>query len=50
MPIFECLAAGWVDDNVGLSLLMDKVAEGSDITRLCSALPVVVRRWTGMRL
>ena len=49
MPIFECLAAGWVDDDVGFFFLMDKVAEGGDISRLCAALPVVVRRWMGSR-
>ena len=49
VPIFECLDAGWVDDNVGLLFLMDKVAEDGDITRLCAALPEVVRRWTGTR-
>ena len=46
---FECLAAGWFDDNVGLFFLMDKVAEGGDITRLCVALPAVVWRWTRTR-
>ena len=45
----EFLATGWVDGNVGLFFLMDKVAEGSDITRLRDALPAVVRRWTGTR-
>ena len=47
MPIFECLAAGWVDDEVGLLFLLDKVDEAGDIPWLCTALPVVVRRWTG---
>ena len=48
VPIFECLAAGWVDGNVGLFLLMDKVVEGGNIPRLCATLSVVVRRWTGL--
>ena len=50
MPIFECLTAGWVDENVGLFFLMDKVAEGGNITRLCVALSAVVRSWTETRL
>ena len=49
VPIFEGLTTGWVDDDVGLFFLMDKLAEGGDITRLCAALPAVVRRWTGTR-
>ena len=49
VPIFECLTAGWVNDDVGLLFLMDKVAEGGDIMRLCAALPEVVRIWTGTR-
>ena len=28
---------------------MDKLAEGGDTTRLCAALPAVVRIWTGSR-
>ena len=44
VPIFECLAAGWVNEDVGLFFLMDKVAEGGDIMWLCDALPAVVRR------
>ena len=44
MPIFECLAAGWVDDDVGL---LDKVEEGGDVPRLCAVLPAFVRIWTG---
>ena len=47
VPIFECLAADWVDDDVGLFLLMYKVAEGGNIPRFCAALPAVVRRWKG---
>ena len=47
MPIFECLAAGWVDDDVGLFFLMDKVDESGDIPRLLAALPAVVKIWTG---
>ena len=47
VPIFQCLATGWVNDHVGFFFLMDKVAEGGDIPRLCAALPAVVRRWTG---
>ena len=37
VPIFECLDAGWVDDDVGLFFLMDRVAEGGNITRLDAA-------------
>ena len=40
VPIFEGLAAGWVDDDVGLFFLLDKVAEGGDITRSCAALSI----------
>ena len=47
VPIFECLAAGWVDDEVGLLFLLDKVAEAGNIPWLCTALSEVVRRWTG---
>ena len=47
MPIFECLAAGWVDDDVDLFFLMDRVAEGGNIPRFFAALPAVVRIWTG---
>ena len=49
MPIFECLATGWVDDDVGLFFLADKVVEGGYITGLCAALPAVVRRWMEAR-
>ena len=47
VPTFECLDAGWVDDDIGLFFFMDKVAEGGDITQLCAPLPAIVRRWTG---
>ena len=49
MPIFEGVTAGWVDDDVGLLLFMDKVAEGGDIMGLCDALPAVVRKRTGTK-
>ena len=49
VPIFECVSAGLVDDDVCLFFLMDKVAEGGNITWLCAALRAVVRRWTGTR-
>ena len=49
VPMFECLNAGWVDDDVGLLFLMDKVSEGGNITRLRADLPAIVRRWTGTR-
>ena len=47
VQIFECLDAGWVDEDVGLFFFMDKLAEGDDIPLLCAALSAVVRRWTG---
>ena len=50
VPIFERLTAGWVDDDVDLFFLLEKVAEGGDITRLGAALPTVVGRRTGTRL
>ena len=34
VTIFERLTAGWVDDDVGLFLLLEKVAECDDIMRL----------------
>ena len=49
MPLFERLTVGWVDDNVGLFFLLDKVAERGDITRLGAGLPTVVGRRTGKR-
>ena len=49
MPIFEHLTAGWVNDDVGLFLFLEKWAECGDITRLGAALPTVVGRWMGMR-
>ena len=48
VPIFKCLAAGWVDDDVGLFFLMDYVAEGGYIQWLCSAFPAVVGSLTGL--
>ena len=50
MPIFEGLTAGWVDDYVGLFLLIDEVDKGGNITRLGAALPTVVWRRTGTRM
>ena len=47
MPIFERLTAVWVNDDVGLFLLLEQVAERGDITRLGGGLPTVVRRQTG---
>ena len=47
--IFKRLTAGWVNEEVGLLFLLEKVAEGGDITRLGAAFPTVVRRRTGMR-
>ena len=49
VPIFERLTAGWVDDEVGLFLLLGKVAERGDITGLGAALPTVVGRRTGTK-
>ena len=34
VTIFERLTSGWVDDDVGLFLLLEKVAECGDIMRL----------------
>ena len=50
MLIFERLTAGWVNENVVLFLLLEKVAESGDITRLGDGLPTVVGRRTGTRL
>ena len=49
VPIFERLTAGWVNDNVGLFFLLEKVAERGNITRLGAGLPTVVGRQTGTR-
>ena len=49
VPIFERLTAGWVDDDVGLFFLLDKVAERGNITRLGAVLTKVVWRLTGTR-
>ena len=49
VPIFERLTAGWVDDNVGLFLLLEKVAERGDITWLGVALTTVVGKQMGTR-
>ena len=49
VPTFERLTAGWVDDDIGLFFLLEKVAEGGNITRLGAALPKVVGRRTRMR-
>ena len=44
--LFKRLTDGWVDDDVGLFLLLEKVAESGNITRLGAAFPTVVGRWT----
>ena len=44
VPIFEGLTAGWVDDNVVLFFLLEKVAEGGDMVQLGAALPTGVGR------
>ena len=49
VPIFERLTAGWIDDDVGLFFLLEKVAERSNIIRLDAALLTVVRIRTGTR-
>ena len=49
VPIFERLTDGWVNDGVGLFLLLEKVAERGDTTRLGAGLPTVVGIWTGTR-
>ena len=48
VPIFERLTAGWVNDNVGLFFLLDKVAERGNIMRLGDGSPTVGQRRTGM--
>ena len=48
VPIFECLTAGWVNYDVGLFFLLEKVAKRGDITRLGASLPNVVGRRTWM--
>ena len=50
VPIFERLTAGWVNANVGLLFLLEKVAERGDITRLGAGLPTVVGMRTETRL
>ena len=49
VPIFEGLTTGWVDDNVVLFFLLEKVAEGGNITRLGDGLPTVVGKRKGTR-
>ena len=49
MSIFEHLNAGWVYNDVGLLFLLEKVAEGGNITRLGAAFPTVVGRQTVTR-
>ena len=49
VPIFKRLTAGWVDDDIGLFFLLEKVADGGNITRLGAALPTVVGRRMGTR-
>ena len=49
VPIFKRLTAGRVDDDIGLYFLLEKVADGGNITRLGAALPTVVGIQTGMR-
>ena len=48
-PIFEHLTAGWVDDNVGLFFLLNKLAEVVNITQFGAALPTVLGRRKGTR-
>ena len=48
MPIFERLTAGWFNDNVGLLLLLEQLAERGEITRLGAGLLTVGVRQTGM--
>ena len=47
MPILEQLTAGYVNDNVGLFLLSEKLAESGDIMRLGAGLATVGGRRTG---
>ena len=49
MLIFKCLTSGWVNDDVVWFLLLEKVADPGDITRLGAGLPMVVGRRTGTR-
>ena len=49
VPIFERLTAGWVNDDVGLLFLLEKVSEGGNITRLGAGLSAVVGIRTGTR-
>ena len=49
VPIFERLTDVWFDDDVGLFLLLEKVAERCDVTRLVAGLPTVVGIRTGTR-
>ena len=50
LPIFERLTTSWVDEDVGLFFLLEKVSEGGDVTRLGAALSTVVGRRMGTRL
>ena len=47
MPILERLTDGWVNENVGLFLLLEQLAERGDITRLGAGLETVGGRRTG---
>ena len=49
VTIFKRLTTGWVNDDVGLLFLLEKLAEGGDVTQLGAAMPTVVGRRKGKR-